>query len=285
MERDFGAMNDKLKIFFRAWVPHPLQERIAQGLGRATRFRGRYASWCEARAASTGYDAAEILTRADAATREVVAGRALYEQDTVLFHHRSPPFQILYGLTYAAFRHGPRLRVIDFGGALGSLYFRCRPYLRDIESINWTVIEQPHIVEHGQKHFSSGELQFRASLADCRGDPAASVVLLSGVLQYLENPNQLLATVVTSKYGMVIIDRTPFSGTGRTELTVEIVPRQIYRASYPSWIFARSSILAPLLERYQILAEFNGADGCIRSGGLTAHYRGVIAGLAGDAPQ
>ena len=43
------------------------------------------------------------------------------------------------------------LKLFDYGGSVGNLYYSYSPYLRDIESVEWTVFEIPNVVESGRE--------------------------------------------------------------------------------------------------------------------------------------
>jgi len=71
-------------------------------------------------------------------------------------------------------------------------------------------------------------------------------------------------------FDYIIIDRTPFS---KEELiTVQIVPPEIYPASYPSWIFNQSNLLNCFKEKYLLIYEFDAIDRFKNS----IHYKGFF---------
>ena len=49
----------------------------------------------------------------------------------------------------------------------------------------------------------------------------------------------------------------------RTRLTVQHVPEEIYKASYPSWFFELDEILSPFLKHYNLEAKFDPFPGYI----------------------
>jgi len=115
-------MTAALKHLLRAVLPASLHAALTRH--RRLRFSGPYRTWSDARAASTGYDEPAILARMTAATRTVAAGRAAYERDTVLFPEPAADPLLLAELTALASLRPAGLRVLDFGGALGSTWFQ-----------------------------------------------------------------------------------------------------------------------------------------------------------------
>ena len=82
-----------------------------------------------------------------------------FERDGVVFDQPDYNFPLLACLLRVATESGNRLRVLDFGGSLGSTYFQCRPFLGGVSELRWTVVEQPQFVECGRREFEDGEVQ------------------------------------------------------------------------------------------------------------------------------
>ncbi len=209
-------------------------------------FSGIYASWSDAQRASGGYAAGTILEKARLATRKVVSGEAAFERDTVAFEYPQPDESKLRGLRRAAGACNGRLSVLDFGGALGSAYHQNRRYLEAIDGLRWSVVEQPHFVRCGQQEFQTETLRFYDSIDACLEREQPNVVLLSGVLGYLERPLDLLREIAQRRLPYILIDRTATSADGITRLTVQHVAPEIYDASYPCWLFERQAIVASI---------------------------------------
>ncbi|MBU6399990.1 MAG: methyltransferase, TIGR04325 family [Verrucomicrobia bacterium] len=224
-------------------------------------FTGDYGSWAEAARDSTGYDAAVILEKTRDAILKVKAGAACFERDSVLLDHAEYPFPVLAGLLRAATLEGGRLRVLDFGGALGSSYFQCRSLLGGIASVEWLVVEQPAHVACGRQHIQSNDLRFYETAEACLARHRPDVLLLSGTLQYLPQPYATLQRLLAYGLAHVILDRTPFLSADRDRLTIQHVPPVIYPASYPAWFFSETKFAAVIrVARYAVVADFPGAD-------------------------
>jgi len=226
---------------------------------------------------SAGYGTATIVERVAAATRAVIAGEAVYERDSVLFHEPAWPFPVLAALLRVAALNAGKLDVFDFGGSLGSTYRQCRPFLGSLAHLRWCVIEQPAFVTVGQAEFSSAELSFAATLADLPDPVAAPIVLASSVLQYLVDPAQTLHELSRLRASHLMIDRTPLCEQATNRLCIQHVPKHIYAASYPCWILSRSRLLDQLTTDWRLVCDFPGADGTYTTDdGLRFEFRGLI---------
>jgi putative methyltransferase (TIGR04325 family) len=212
-------------------------------------------------AASTGYDSEIILKKTATALLKVKNGEAAYERDSVLFDEIQYSYPLLAGLMYVAANSGGRLNVLDFGGSLGSTYFQNRRFMSSLPTkVRWNIVEQPSHVRVGKAYFEDDYLRFYTSFSDCLADTKPNVVLLSGVLQYLEYPYTVFDHINGSPCNYVIIDRTPFWTGPADRLCVQTVPPSIYPASYPIWIFSKQRFHDYLSESFSIVTEYESLD-------------------------
>lgn len=239
-------------------------------------FSGDYADWTAARDNSSGYDTELILERVRRAARAVRDGEAACERDSVLFDSVQHSFPVLAGLLRAAVENDNRLSVLDFGGSLGSSFVQCRDFLAAVSSLQWGIVEQEHFVRCGKAEFETGALRFFDSVDECVAQTSPNVVLLSGVLQYLPQPHQIMDDLAAKRIQYVVIDRTPFSDLPADRVTVQHVPPSIYPASYPCHIFSRQRFLDRWRSRYDLLAQFDGSDGEASVKGLQFRFGGMI---------
>ena len=256
-------------------IPPALLRAARRLAGDGLRLRGPYASWAQARAAASGYDDPAILERVRDAARRVKRGEAAYERDGVAFARPAAPRILVEALRAAAAHDGGRLRVLDYGGALGGLYRQCGPALPDLADIAWRVVEQPHYAAAGSAEFADEHLSFFSSIADATAGWRPNAVVLSSVLQYLEDPYAVIAAVSRLEPAIVVIDRTPFTAGGPDLVAVQDVPASIYRASYPSWILDERRVRGAFAD-YDVVGVHDSPEGEVRSGGLVAHYRSLI---------
>jgi putative methyltransferase (TIGR04325 family) len=261
---------------FKEWLPAESIRLMREWSGLGVRFEGEYLSWDQAARKAQGYDAAAILEQVYQATLAVRDGRAAFERDGVLFSEPDFPYPLLAGLLRVAALDGGHLDVLDFGGALGSSYFQCRPWLSDLKALRWRVVEQPNYVKLGRERLADGILGFIEHIEECAAGGLANVVILSGVLQYLPNPGDLLAKIAELRIRHVIIDRTPVIMEERNVLAVQVVPARIVRSSYPVRLFSQNSVLQPLEKKYRILSEFPAVDGVLGGMRRRVEFKGFI---------
>jgi putative methyltransferase (TIGR04325 family) len=240
----------------RDWLPPAVTRWIRNNRGNDNRFEGEFTSWVEARARCTGYDTEEILAKVLAATLKVARGEAVYERDSVVFDTIEYVWPVSTGLLWAAARHAGRLSVLDFGGALGSSYFQNRGVLQALPSVCWSIVEQDHFVKAGRTHIQNNRLRFYSSIEECTAETRPNAILLSSVVQYLENPLAILSTLLQCGVDIVIVDRTIVNESGSDRIYVQHVPDSIYRASYPCRSLSESRLIAAFRQHYRLLGDF-----------------------------
>jgi putative methyltransferase (TIGR04325 family) len=209
---------------------------------------------------SSGYDSAVIAEHVAHGARQVLRGDAAFERDSVAF--RTPEFNhpLIAALLRAATLSRNVLRVVDFGGSLGSSYYQSRHYLSGVDELAWTVVEQPAFASIGRAEFSDDIISFTEDLDAALLNGPPNVLLLSSVLQYLAAPHDFLDSVVPRAPSFVILDRMPLLSEGRDRLMVQNVPPSIYRASYPAWFLDRDLLLAHFASHYRIFDEFESFE-------------------------
>lgn len=236
---------------------------------------GDYHSWHEALQASTGYDAEVILEKTRDALLKVKKGEAKYERDSVLFDEIQYSWPVLAGLMWVAAQYQGHLNVLDFGGSLGSTYYQNRVFLRDLPEIRWNIIEQPEHVKIGKEYFEDDVLKFYPNIEMCMSESKPNVILLSGVLQYLEKPYEMLNKMLDLSIDHIIIDRTPFWDGSTDRLCVQKVPPTVYPASYPIWVLSNQIFFNYFRNKnFEIIAEFQSLD--LLKAPVHAIWKGMI---------
>lgn len=228
----------------------------SKGRRRQSEFEDFTGIWAEAQATVGGYGAPEILDRVLEASLAVYEGRALHERDSVNFDRIDYSWPVLVGLLWSATRNAGSLRVIDLGGSLGTSYRQNRKFLAGLTDVSWAVVEQPTFVAAGRDHFEDDALTFHETIA-AASTTRPRVGLVSGSLQYLEDPHGALADLTASGLAMLIVDRTPVHSGADDRLTLQHVPPSIYPATYPAWLLSRSKLLEALSDLgWTVVEEF-----------------------------
>jgi putative methyltransferase (TIGR04325 family) len=264
-----------VRRFLARWLPPALRDAVFTA--RDNEFSGPYASWQEAAGLCTGYGEPSILEKTRAALLKVKRGEAVYERDSVLFDRIEYSYPVLAHLLYVATKNEGSLRVLDFGGSLGSSYYQNRGRLAHLRELAWGVVEQPAHVAVGRRDFEDASLRFFGTPQECLRTLKPQVLLLSSVLQYLEQPLDWLRTAATWRLPYIIIDRAPLVESGPSRLTIQTVPPSIYTARYPCWVLNESELLDSLRPAYRVSDAFDAHHGTtIRLADTVGRYRGFL---------
>jgi putative methyltransferase (TIGR04325 family) len=243
------------------WFPPAILRGVCHLRSNEIRFEGNYKTWEEAAALCTGYDSELILDKVLAATLKVKCGEAVFERDSVLFDEIQYSWPVAAALMLAGARNNGNLHVLDFGGSLGSSYFQNKKFLSKLRKISWSIIEQSNFVEIGRKQISDGVLNFCADIDECYEKYSPNLVLLSGVLQYLTKPYDVLENLAKNQVSLIVIDRVPFSNDSFEKIKIQYVPEKIYSASYPCWFLSRDKFIQKMLSlNYHLIESFDALD-------------------------
>lgn len=218
-------------------------------------FYGDYDDWQKAKIDSTGYESDVILAKVKASLLKVKNGDAVYERDGVVFDELQYAWPLLASLMFATSKSGGRLNVLDFGGSLGSTYYQNKKFLDRLENVSWNIVEQQNFVSAGKEGFENSRLKFFNDFGKCIEEKKPNVLLLSGVIQYIEHPYALLDELLQHDFEFVIFDRTTFVNQETTRLAVQKVPEEITGASYPVWLFNEEEFLKKISQRNYCLIE------------------------------
>jgi putative methyltransferase (TIGR04325 family) len=219
-------------------------------------------SWSEAESMCSGYDSQTIVDKVLATTLKVQSGEYAYERDSVGFSSIEYSWPVLCGLLLAANANESKLSVLDFGGSLGSSYFQNRKFLSELSFIKWSVVEQLAFVNAGNDNILSNDLYFYTSIDEYMLEAHPNVILLSSVLQYLNDYHLVLNRIMDIAAEFIIFDRTPFLKAGDKEkIFIQKVPNTIYQASYPCRFFIEKDFLQFFKSRgYTLYESFSSLD-------------------------
>lgn len=249
-----------------SWLPPILVKAIRWICWRGgISFEGDFATWEQASACCTGYDAEGILAKVLEATLKVRRGEAAFERDSVVFDEIEYAWPVLAGLMWASARNGGCLNVLDFGGALGSSYFQNQKFLQTLPEVRWNIVEQAHYVDAGRANIQNDQLHFYKTIEECLIENQPNVVLLSSVLQYLKSPIDIIKKLSNAGAACLIIDRTPFSAHNKDKIFIQRVPPSIYAASYPMWVFSEQAFMNMLDTDWHLVASNLSTEGFVQS--------------------
>jgi putative methyltransferase (TIGR04325 family) len=233
---------------------------------------GNFSSWEEAVSASEGYDSSFIVNKVKNATLKVKNGEAAFERDSVLFAEKEYSWPLLSALLLVAAQNKGKLRLVDFGGSLGSTYFQYKHLLKDLEEVKWHIVEQENYYKIGKDIFEDKELKFSKDLIACLENNEINAVLFGCVLPYVSQPYEIIKEVFHQKVPFIFLDRMPFIAGPEDRLTVQKVPPEIYQASYPAWFFSYQKFMSFISKEYDLVAEYE----CDDKANIKSQYKGLI---------
>ena len=251
-----------MRKIIKDFLPPIVLKSIKQMRNNKYGWKGNYPTWEEAENNASGYDKDVILEKVRDATLKVKNGEAVYERDSVLFDKIQYSWGLLSGLMYASAQMKGIVKVVDFGGSLGSTYFQNKKFLDGFSSLSWNVIEQEHFVSVGKSDFEDDRLHFYDDILTCIKQEQPDILVLSSVLQYIKEPYQILDIFLSYEFNFIVIDRTSFNVRDKDEIRLQIVSPSIYDASYPCWFFDRKKFIDYFVSYgYEIIEAFDGSDG------------------------
>ncbi len=132
---------------------------------------------------------------------------------------RASDYAVLYWLARTNARP---LRVLDYGGSVGNIYYSYAGHLGQFaEKLEWVVFDLPKIVEEGRRIAAQrGEknLRFAAALEELDGD---FVVHVSSAFHYWEKSVAEFVAHLPCQPAHIIVNRVPVNPDEKTFVTVQ----------------------------------------------------------------
>ncbi|WP_027327692.1 methyltransferase, TIGR04325 family [Helicobacter pametensis] len=251
-----------MKQLIKSLIPPIILQIINKISNRNIQWVGDYSTWQEASLQVRGYDPDIYLQKLIDITKIVRDDESKCERDSVLFDQITHPYPLLSNLfSIVTHLQTQSLYILDFGGSLGSLYFQNRKFFRLLPHLTWNILEQDKIIDAGKRYFESPPLFFHSTIKDAKVNLKSNntkILILSSVLQYLENPYSTLQWLLSEiDFDAIIIDRTPFSRDQQHRIIIQKVPQKIYKTQYPCHLFSKQDFLEFIdREGYSLFDEF-----------------------------
>ncbi len=236
----------KIKIRFKKYRNEEIKE---EKFG----WSGIYDSWAEAEKYSIGYEGKHILEKCKKSLLKLKKGEAVFERDGVLFDKVQYNWVLLSFLQKSIIFNKGELNLLDFGGSLGSSYFQSKLFLEGVKTINWCIIEQDHFVTSGKHHFENKELKFFYTIEESAKIIKPNIILLSGVLQYIEKPYELLKELKQLSAQYIVIDRLSINETDKDIVSVQNVDPQFYATKLCNWFFSLPKLIDYMKNEYELV--------------------------------
>ena len=141
-----------MKELVKLLIPPLLVILIRKLQRKKNGWKGDYADWVDAQNDAIGYDSDVIIQAVKKSLLKVKSGDAIYERDSVVFEEIQYSWPLLAGLMFggALLDASGRVKVLDFGGSLGSTYYQNKKFLDKFRDVSWSIVEQKHFVDVGK---------------------------------------------------------------------------------------------------------------------------------------
>ena len=243
-----------MRKFLKLFIP-PFFVNLSKKFFYTKNFIRGFTNWDEALSKTTSYKNKEIFNKTINSARLVRDGKAVYERDSVLFDTIQYDWPLLSSILLVANKQ-KKLYVVDFGGALGTSYYQNKKYLDSLHiPKKWAIVEQSEYVQIGRSEFQNDTLSFYESFLSIQFD--IDLIMFNGSLCYLKNPYKILDDVKSLKPKYILFTRTPFVKSEEDEISVQIVPKAIYDASFPIWNFSEIKITNFLSDLYEVFEKWD----------------------------
>ena len=215
---------------------------------------GDYDSWEEALEDCEGYGAEEIMRKAIAASKKVIAGEASWERDSCLFYESQFSYPLCAAILRCAIQKVDRegVKILDIGGALGSTYYQNRMYLLNIENLEYVIAEQNNFADYGHENMENETLKFIRSEDSWDKYGPFDIVLMSGSLQHISNYHEIITKTKEVNPQYIILDRTTI---GNRKRICRLIPEGIYKSSYPVTFFEEEELLEFFEPDYEVIEK------------------------------
>ena len=213
-----------------------------------------YSSWEIAEQMSEGYDSDNIIKKVSKAAKLVFNGEVTYERDSVIFDRIEYSYPLLASLMFVA-TNSKSLKVIDFGGGLGTTYQQNRKFISKIKNVcEWKIVEQERFVTIGKSEFTNKILSFYKTIEDANKN-GVDVVLFAGSICYVKSPYDFMAKAKVIKAPYIIFERTPITNEMKDTFAVQYV-HSIFKASFPIRNFNYNNIVKFFIDEYELIEEW-----------------------------
>jgi len=224
----------------------------------------RSQNWSKVKNSCIGYDSSVIAN-------SIKSDNGTDLQKTLL------PYAIIANIMKIAQEKSGKISVLDFGGSTGGTYFFCREFLPDVK-MDWTVIEQESIVRVIKEKKISQEIKFSSEIPK---NKKYDVIIISSVLQYLENYTDILRQLLDLDADCIIFDRTLVFASSKSKkdiLTIQQNPTAHQKKiTYPCWILNKNNLYLQIPKKYVLINEFfSAADKINKIAGVRVDFVGSI---------
>jgi putative methyltransferase (TIGR04325 family) len=222
-------------------------------------------SWDDAERRCIGY---ERSTLKDHGSKQASSGEKAHRTTS-----RDLQFIAAVGICLEASRPGPRVRVLDFGGAYGH-YFDVATSAFPSVSWEWTVVETPTMSTLAAGANVRRSISWTSDLDSALGE-AWDFVLASASLNYVSDPIGDL-TKLGRMAAYVLLTRLPLWPIDRHLPAVQRLSRREPGGAYPTWVFSEAGFLDEIAAIGDVVLRFDVPEDTARIAGHRSTYAGLL---------
>jgi putative methyltransferase (TIGR04325 family) len=220
----------------RSFIPPILNDYIAS---RKWSFEGNFNSFEEASKRCKGYSDKETV---DEIKKKFIETRKTKSKKNTLLDPYDQQILSAFFITLGTLDKRD-LRVLDLGGGFGAHYYQLKIAAGKKLNLFWDVVETTTLTKEARKLNMNDDLNFYDNI-----DPLLhknyDIILTSGTLQYLPDPDDMFLKLRNINHSFLIINRFPIIEEASDRLTIQSVPKSYYSASFPSWFFSNDKWIA-----------------------------------------
>ena len=226
-------------------------EIIKKFIRKKDLYEGPYDNWNKALNKSIGYKHEVIFNKIKYSATKVQKTGKGYERDSVIFYDKKYDQNFIKILKNISKKKN-FLSILDFGGSLGSLYFKYKSKINN--KFVWSIIEQKKFVDEGKKNFETNELKFFYDIKRFKKIYKLDILILSSSIQYISNYQKILKELIALNPKYILLLKTPFNYKNQNnEIYIQNVPKKIYKASYPTWVFSYKNFFKHFKENFILI--------------------------------
>lgn len=227
-----------------------IYRRFKSPASREFLWEGIYQHYNQIVAVGGGYEGAVWINSRASSTRDLLDASKSFGLIPGVIESR---YGLLAFLASALSRSSNKVRILDFGGAMGIAYVYLCGSMTNSQLIDYYVVDNQASCEQGSKIFEGdNRIHFETSLPETID--RVDIVFMSGVLQYVEDYEGVILRVIKYKPAFVLLTLLPVGEAP----TFAAAQKNLQGSILPSWFFNLIEIIE-LMRNHGYRMSFKGA--------------------------
>ncbi len=233
-------------------IPKKFYKKIVLIFKPDISFNGLFDKWSDALNSSKSYQDEKIFNKVINAYKELNSGKGAYEKDGKLFFKQEFSIPLISIFNDVA-SYSREIKVLDFGGSLGTLFFQHSEYFKNKKlEVNWSIVEQKHYVDYGKQNNNHSNLDFFYDVKEASRANKPNIIVVASALQYIENYPKTISEIIDLGADFIFLDKTPMYDGDNDFISVQNIPKHVYgkKTSYPMHIFSENKLIKFFKKNY-----------------------------------